>query len=187
MTFALENFDINWRRILIQGALLLVFGFNMVLASIFKMNTMVLGAMEFSWLPLSGMIILLLGLQECTEAFFSKISREFHQNLQVGILDTVIGALIVLSVSDMPDRLSLMIASFLIVRGSVRVILIFALKLTQSLPTFLCGITSIIFGILLFLKWPTQDAWFISLALNAEITFRGWAMIMFALWVRKRG
>ncbi|MGR9037769.1 MAG: hypothetical protein ACU83O_14475, partial [Gammaproteobacteria bacterium] len=68
--------------------MLLLIGSNLVLASVFKVNTMLLGAMEFSWLPLSGMIIFFLGLQECMEAFFSKISREFHQNLQVGILDT---------------------------------------------------------------------------------------------------
>jgi len=185
-TFSSENFDVNWRRILIQGIFLLLIGFNLAMASIFKSDTMVLSASEFSWLPLSGMIILFLGLQECMEAFFSKISREFHQNLQVGILDTVTGALIVLSVSDLPARLSLMIASFLIVRGSVRIVLIFALKLTQSLPTFLCGVISILFGILLFLKWPTEEAWFISLALNTEIAFRGWAMIMFASWVKKR-
>ena len=185
-TFSSENFDVNWRRILIQGIFLLLIGFNLAMASIFKSDTMVLSASEFSWLPLSGMIILFLGLQECMEAFFSKISREFHQNLQVGILDTVTGALIVLSVSDLPARLSLMIASFLIVRGSVRIVLIFALRLTQSLPTFLCGVISILFGIMLFLKWPTQEAWFISLALNTEIAFRGWAMIMFASWVKKR-
>jgi uncharacterized membrane protein HdeD (DUF308 family) len=185
-TFSTENFDVNWRRILIQGIFLLLIGFNLAMASIFKSDTMVLSASEFSWLPLSGIIILLLGIQECMEAFFSKISREFHQNLQVGILDTVTGALIVLSVSDLPARLSLMIASFLIVRGSVRIVLIFALKLTQSLPTFLCGVISILFGILLFLKWPTEEAWFISLALNTEIAFRGWAMIMFASWVKKR-
>ncbi|MGR8953293.1 MAG: hypothetical protein ACU83V_12895 [Gammaproteobacteria bacterium] len=147
---------------------------------------MLLGAMEFSWLPLSGMIIFFLGLQECMEAFFSKISREFHQNLQVGILDTVTGALIVSSVSDLPDRLGLLISSFLIVRGSVRIVLIFALRLAQSLPTFLFGVISILFGLLLFLKWPTQEAWFLSLALNTEIAFRGFSMILFALWVKKR-
>jgi uncharacterized membrane protein HdeD (DUF308 family) len=185
-TFSSENFEVNWLRIFIQGILLMLIGFNMALASIFHVNAVVLNAKEFSWLPLSGLIVLFLGLQECTEALFSKISREFHQNLQVGILDTVTGALIILSISGLPERLSLMLASFLIVRGSVRIVLNFTLKLPQPLLTLLFGVISIVFGICLLFEWPTTEAWFTSLALNTEIAFRGWAMMMFALWVKRR-
>jgi uncharacterized membrane protein HdeD (DUF308 family) len=185
-TFSSENFEVNWLRIFVQGALLLLIGFNMALASVFHVNAVVLNASEFSWLPVSGLIILFLGLQECMAALFSKTSREFLQNLQVGILDTVTGALIILSISGLPERLSLMIASFLIVRGSVRIVLNFTLKLPQPLLTLSFGVISIVFGIFLLLEWPTTEAWFTSLALNTEIAFRGWSMMMFALWVKRR-
>lgn len=184
--FSSENFAVGWRRLLFQGVLLIVIGVMVATSSVLNSEAVVLAAKEFSWLPLTGIIICALGLQECLEAFFSKISREFHQNLQVGILDTVIGALIFLSVSGEPQRLSLMIAAFLIVRGSVRVSLVHALGLPQSRSTTLFGLISIVLGILLFFQWPTTQSWFMSLSLNIEIAFRGWSMMMFALWVRKR-
>jgi len=57
-----------------------------------------------------------LGLLECLDAALAKETRDFLQNLQVGCLDTVIGAMIILSVTEELSRLSMMIATFLIVR-----------------------------------------------------------------------
>jgi hypothetical protein len=57
-----------------------------------------------------------LGLLECLDTALAKETRDFLQNLQVGCLDTVIGAMIILSVTEGLSRLSMMIATFLIVR-----------------------------------------------------------------------
>jgi uncharacterized membrane protein HdeD (DUF308 family) len=146
-----------------------------------------MSAREFSWLPVGGLVLFFLGLEECVEAFFAKAaSREFHQNLQVGILDTVVGGLIVFSISDGPQRLSLMIAAFLIARGAVRISLAQVLRLPHAASTSFCGIISIIFGILICFEWPSNEGWFLSLCLNMEIAFRGWAMIMFGLWIKRK-
>ena len=171
-SFSSENFAVNWRRLLLQGILIMVIGVTVALSSVLKADAVVLAAKEYSWLPLTGIIIFVLGLQECLEAFFAKISREFHQNLQVGLLDTVIGALIFLSVSGEPQRLGMMIAAFLIVRGSVRISLVHALGLPQALSTTVFGAISIILGLSLFFEWPTTQAWYMSLCLNIEIAFR---------------
>jgi len=141
---------------------------------------------EFSWLPMSGILIFALGLLVCLDALLAKEQRDVIQNLQVGVLDTVVGALIFLSVSGTIYRLSLMIAAFLIVRGIVRVILAYALELPHKISTSMAGVVSIMFGFLIFQEWPTPDGWFISLGLNIEIAFRGWTGITFALWVRKQ-
>jgi uncharacterized membrane protein HdeD (DUF308 family) len=45
---------------------------------------------------------------------------------------------------------------------------------------------SVILGILICFEWPTNEGWFLSLSLNIEIAFRGWAMIMFSLWLKKK-
>lgn len=184
--FPQEKFALSWWRFLLQGLLIMLVGVAAVLSSLVNANVGVISALEFPWLPLIGIIILLLGLQELLEAFFSKVTREFHQNLQVGILDTVIGALIILSGSGDYQRLGMMVAAFLIVRGSVRIALVRALGLPHAISTSLFGLISVVFGLLLFFEWPTAGAWFISLSLSVEVTFRGWAMMMFGLWVRKR-
>lgn len=184
--FRVEQYKISWQRILIEGTTILVLGCLLALSSFFKMDAIIMSAKEFSWLPLSGMIILLLGLTECLEAYNAKASREFHQNLQVGILDAVIGGLIIFSVSDLPQRISMMIAAFLIVRGLVRIVLARSLHLPHPVSTSICGLVSILLGFCISFKWPADEGWFLSLALNIEIAFRGWAMIMFALWLRNK-
>jgi len=184
--FSYDRFEMDWRRLLMQGAIVLCTGITLALASVLNPHAIVLSARHLSWLPLSGMIILALGLLECLDAFLAKESRDFLQNLQVGVLDAVIGGLIILSVAEDPVRFSMMIAAFLIVRGIVRIILVFALRLPQTVSTSLGGLAAIIMGFMILLEWPTAEGWFVSLCLNIEIAVRGWAIMMFALWVRRQ-
>lgn len=185
-SFQEKDIALSWKRLLVQGVIIMLLGQILSLSSLLKTDTIIMSARGFSWLPVAGLVIFILGLQECLEAFFAKDSREFHQNLQVGILDTVVGGLIVFSVSDEPQRLSLMIAAFLITRGAVRIALVQALRLPHIVSTSLCGIVSIVSGVLICFEWPVNEGWFLSLCLNLEIAFRGWAIIMFGLWVKKR-
>jgi uncharacterized membrane protein HdeD (DUF308 family) len=184
--FSYERFESDWRRLLVQGALIVLTGATLAMASALNPNAVVLTARFLSWLPASGMVILSLGLLECLDAALAKETRDFLQNLQVGVLDAVIGGLIILSVTEDPSRLSMMIATFLIVRGIVRITLVHALKLPHTLATSMGGLISIIMGFLLWKQWPTAEGWFISLCLNTEIAVRGWAMMTFALWIRSQ-
>ncbi|MCK5120496.1 MAG: hypothetical protein KAQ91_00860 [Methylococcales bacterium] len=181
-----EGFDVDWRRLMVQWVIIMLAGIFMALASVVNSDAVILSAREFSWLPMSGMIIFMLGLLECLDAFLAKEQRDVIQNLQVGVLDTVIGILIISSVSGVASRLGMMISAFLIVRGIVRIALAYALDLPLKVSTSIVGIISVILGVLIFQEWPTSDAWFMSLCLNIEIAFRGWAGISFALWVRKQ-
>jgi uncharacterized membrane protein HdeD (DUF308 family) len=182
--FSYDRFEMDWRRLLVQGALIVLTGATLAMASALNPDAMVMTARHLSWLPVSGMVILSLGLLECLDAALAKETRDFLQNLQVGVLDAVIGGLIILSVTEEPTRLSMMIATFLIVRGIVRMTLAYALRLPHTLATSLGGLVSIIMGFLIWMEWPVGEGWFISLCLNTEIAIRGWAMMTFALWVR---
>lgn len=184
--FRLRKMKLDWRRFIIQGIIIMFVGALMSLASVVNPDAIILSARGFSWLPASGMFIILLGIIGCFEALFAKEQREFLQNLQVGVLDMVVGTLMILSFAGTLSRLSIMISAFLIVRGIVRIILVYSLKLPYKLSTVTGGVISIILGILVFQEWPTSEGWFISLCLNIEITFRGWAVISFALWVKKQ-
>ncbi len=185
-SFEDESYSISWIRLFIQGLILLGVGITFAISSVMNTDAVIMSAREFSWLPAAGLIIFILGLQEILDAFITKIPREFLQNLQVGILDAAVGGLIVFSVSDSPQRLSLMIAAFLIVRGTVRIVLAQALNLPNAVLTSFFGVVSITFGFLISFEWPTDQGWFLSLCLTVEIAFRGWAMMMFGFWVRKR-
>lgn len=181
-----EGFEMDWRRLIIQGFFIMLAGISMALASIVNPEGVILSAMGFSWLPVSGMILIILGLLECLDAFLAKEQRDVIQNMQVGVLDIVIGILIVGSISGIVSRITMMIAAFLIVRGIIRIFFVYALKLPHKLTTLIAGGIAIIMGILLSQEWPTAEGWFVSLCLNIEIAFRGWAVISFALWVRQQ-
>ncbi len=175
----------DWRRLLTQGIITLVMGVLMALASIANPDVLILSARGFSWLPVSGMFLLLLGIIGCLEAFFAKEQREVVQNLHVGVLEMVVGGLTVLSISGTVSRLSIMIAAFLMIKGIIRIAFVNKLKLPHKVSTAIGGIVSLLLGILVFKEWPTAEGWFVSFCLNVEIAFRGWAVISFALWVKK--
>jgi len=181
-----EGFEMDWRRLMLQWIIIMLLGILMVLASLVNSSAIVLSAKGFSWLPVSGLFIFSLGLVECLDAALAKRQRDVLQNLQVGVLDTVVGALIILGISGDLSRISMMIAAFLIVRGLVRIALVYALNLPFKFSTSMVGIISVILGILVFQQWPSDEGWFISLCLSIEITFRGWAGISFALWIRQQ-
>ncbi len=181
-----EGFDMDWRRLIVQGVITLMVGVFIGAISALSPDIMVFHIRGFSLLPLSGLFLLMLGLLECLDAFLAKTQRDVIQNLQVGVLDAVIGTLTILSVSGNVSRLSMMISAFLIVRGIVRIIFVFSLKLPNKVSTAIGGLVSVILGILVFQEWPTAEGWFVSMCLSIEIAFRGWAGISFALWVKKQ-
>ena len=57
-----EGFDMDWRRLLVQWSIIMFLGVFMALASVINPDAIVLSAREFSWLPMSGMLIFALGL-----------------------------------------------------------------------------------------------------------------------------
>ncbi|XSG84646.1 MAG: HdeD family acid-resistance protein [Methylohalobius sp. ZOD2] len=179
-----DRYHSEWWRVLMQGGFIALTGIVLALASAFRPDSVILLAYGFSWLPLGGMVILAMGLLECLDAYFAHHQRDFLQNLQVGVLDTVVGGMIVFNVTPEPAQLSLLIAAFLIVRGIVRTVLAYALRLPQTVSTAIGGVVSIILGILVWSKWTSAEGWLLALCLSLEIAFRGWAMMMFALWVR---
>jgi uncharacterized membrane protein HdeD (DUF308 family) len=180
-----HQFDMNWQRQCVQGGIILMTGFTFALASVLQSEAVIMSATYYSWLPVCGIIILALGVVEYLDAFFAKEQRDFFQNLHIGTLDTVTGSLIILSIPETLSRLSLMIAAFLIMRGIVRISLVWALRLPQTILTSVTGFISIVAGIMLWLEWPNSEGWFLSLCLSVEIAFRGWAMIMFGVWLKK--
>lgn len=184
--FQAERFEMDWRRLIAQGLVIMLIGITLILLCIVRSHVIILSAKGLSWLPASGMVVLALGVVECLDAFLAKETRDFLQNLQVGVLDLVIGGMIVFSVAEEAERFSLMIASYLVARGIVRITLIYAMQLPRAALSSVGGFISIVMGFMIWMEWPSNDGWFMSLCLNIEIAVRGWVVIVFALWVKKQ-
>jgi uncharacterized membrane protein HdeD (DUF308 family) len=123
-------------------------------------------------------------LLECFDALIAKELKDFFLNLQNGILDVVVASLLMLSSGDDPQRLSLLIAAFLIIKGAFRIMLSYAINSANITATRIGSGVSILLGLLIWMQWPSSAGWFLAFCLSVEIALRGWAVITLALWLQ---
>jgi uncharacterized membrane protein HdeD (DUF308 family) len=179
-----EYVGTDWRRLLIRGSLMLLIGVGLVIATIFKPDVIIMQVRDFSWLPVCGFVVLAVGLLECFDAAIAKKMEDFFLNLQNGVLDVVVAGLIIFSIGDDPARLSFLITAFLIIKGIFRIVLAHVTHIPNIVSTTIGAVVTIILGGLIWLEWPSPAGWFLAFCLSAEIGLRGWALMMFAFWVK---
>jgi uncharacterized membrane protein HdeD (DUF308 family) len=180
----LEHFGTDWRRLLLRGSLMLLIGVSLVAGTVFKPDVMIMQVRDLSWLPVCGFVVLTVGLLECFDAFMAKELTDFFLNLQMGVLDVVVAALIIFNIGDDPARLSLLITAFLMIKGISRITLAYVTQIPNIVSTSVCAVVSIILGLLIWLEWPSSAGWFLAFCLSAEIALRGWALMMFGFWIK---
>ncbi len=134
-----------------------------------------------SWVPVIGAIVLLVGILRCTDGFSSETAQGFLFNMQGGILDIVVGFLVLFSTNGDGDvnNLNLLIVGYLLTQGLYRNILLSFAEIRNPLPNRITGLVSIILGIMIWNDWPTS-LWFIAFSLSVDIGFRGWVLIVMA-------
>jgi uncharacterized membrane protein HdeD (DUF308 family) len=179
----LQHTGISWWRYSIRGAAMLCLGVILILLTIFKPDVMLFHARDTSWLPLCGVVVLIIGFLECFDTLIAKESKDFFLNLQNALLDVVVAGLLVFSSGDDPARVSLLIAGFLIIKGAYRIVLSYAIQNTNITFARAGAGVSILLGILIFMQWPTSAAWFLAFCLSAEIALRGLGIITFSMWL----
>lgn len=144
-----ERFGMDWRRVLFRGAMTCLIGFSLALAALFNPEASLLHAREFSWLPAGGFVVLIVGLLECLDAAIAKEPRDFFLHLQNGILDGVVGGLMVFSVGDEPARVSLLVAAFLMIKGLFRIVLARSMRVGPPASSWVVGGVSVFLGALI--------------------------------------
>lgn len=179
-----ERFGTDWRRLLVRGATMFSIGAVLGLASLSNPDATLMYAAGYSWLPAAALVVLAVGLLECLDAAFAREQRDFFLHLQNGVLDVIVGGMIAFSVDADPARLALLIAAFLMVKGVVRMTLARAMQLPHKTSTMLGAGVSFLLGFLIWREWRSPAAWALAASLSAEISLRGWALMMFAFWLK---
>ncbi len=160
-----------------RGVVMLILGGVIAAFCIIAPNVYMLGE-HFSWVPAAGVMVFLVGILRCIDALTSKSVQGYLLDMQGGILDLVIGFLVLFSINDNPDNLNLLIVGYMITQGIFRNVLISAANIQNPFSSRITGIISILLGTLIWLDWPTSAPWFLALSLSIDISFRGWALIM---------
>lgn len=167
-----------------RGIAMLIFGGGIATFCIIAPNVYMLGE-HFSWIPVTGVIIFLIGFLRCIDAFISESVQGYLLNMQGGILDVVFGLLVLFGINEEPDNLRLLIVGYLVTQGIFRNVLLSAANISNPISSRITGIISIILGLLIWIDWPASAPWFLALSLSVDISFRGWALIMLASALKK--
>lgn len=140
---------------------------------------------SFSWIPVIGVIVLLVGVFRCIDAFIAITPQGFLLNIQGGVMDIVVGFLVLFGISGEPDDLNLLIVGYMITQGIYRNIILSVARIPNPVSNRITGAISIILGILIWVDWPTSAPWFLALSLSVDVCFRGWALIVLASSLKK--
>lgn len=140
---------------------------------------------SFSWIPVIGIVVVLVGIFRCIDALGTISAQGFLVNMQGGVLDIVVGLLVLFSINGEHTDLHLLAVCYLVSQGIYRNILLSVAKTPNPLSNRITGLISIIFGILIWSDWPTAAPWFIAFSLSVDVSFRGWALIVLASSLKK--
>jgi uncharacterized membrane protein HdeD (DUF308 family) len=133
---------------------------------------------------LFGWFLIVTGVMEVVSAVWARRWTGFFLHLLAGILDGIIGLLIVTHPGAALLGLTLLLAAFFMVGGVYRLITALMLQLPNWGWAALGGFVTLLLGILLWVEWPWSAFWFIGLCVGIEMLFRGWAWVMLALTIR---
>jgi len=178
-TIELMQFSSRPRWYTIRGAGMILFGIVIAFLCITSPEVYILSA-NFSWVPVVALCVILVGALRCIDAFSTFSAQGFLVNMQGGILDVVVGFLVLLGINGQPEDLHLLIVGYLLSQGIYRNVVLTVAKIPNPLSNRITGVISIILALLIWLDWPTSAPWFLALSLSIDIGFRGWALIVLA-------
>ena len=173
------------RMFIFRGAMMVVLGLLLVVLTVIAPNVKMLGE-SASWLPISSILLLVVGILRCVDAFTSDRKSLFFMNMQGGLIDAVCGFIILTSIHEEAVTLGLLIAAYLLIQGLSRIIVTFSLAIPNPTSIRIGGFISVLLGIMAWMNWPFSALWFLSIALSIDITNRGWALIFYAYSVKKQ-
>ena len=168
--------------IYIRGFFMLIVGGIISIGSLLAPDVYILSGSN-AWLPIAALILLAVGILEFLDTYISRHTHRFIVNLQFAVMDTVFGSMILFGLSHSADRMSMLVAAFLLVKGLFRLISASAGKFPHAKSTITCGLISLFLGFLVWIQWPSSSPGFLSFCLSLEIALRGWALLSFASWL----
>ena len=169
----------------IRGTVMIFIGGAIASLCIVAPKVYMLGE-NFSWLPVVGVVVLIVGVLRCLDALSTETAQGFLVNMQGGVLDIVVGILVLFSINGHPDDLHLLIVGYMVSQGIYRNIILSVAKIPNPMSNRITGFISIILGMLIWIDWPTSATWFLALSLSVDVSFRGWALIVLASAIKKQ-
>lgn len=163
---------------------LLALGIVLILLGVIALGS--LPFMTAAYVLYLGFLLILSGIVCGIQAFRTRQWSGFFLALLTGILDVVVGFLMVTHVGETAAIMTLLLAMFFFVGGLFRIVASLVLRFPQWGISLLAGFVTLLLGVSIWRQWPLSSFWVIGLFLGVELLFRGWSLVMLALAVRPR-
>lgn len=172
---ALSEVRKHWGWYLVLGIALIVIGLYCVYAEGITtvVSVLVLGA-----------ILFVAGIFRIIGAFMTRGAGHIILTLLVGVLDIIVGLMLMEHPALSALTITLFVAALLVFAGVFRFFSALWLQMPQYGWIALSGVISIILGILLWVQWPISAIWFIGYAVGLSFVFEGIAFTSLALRLR---
>jgi uncharacterized membrane protein HdeD (DUF308 family) len=165
----------QWGWYLTLGIVLIASG---ILAIIYQGTATVASVVVF------GVLLIIAGATHLIAAFQSRGAGHVPLLLLIGLLDLVVGWIIVQHPDAGALTLTLLLAALFVFTGIYQ----FVAALWLQLPNYgwyaLSGIISFVLGVMLWMQWPVSAVWFIGFAVGVYFVFAGVAWTAFAVKIR---
>jgi uncharacterized membrane protein HdeD (DUF308 family) len=172
---ALEELHRHWLRFLLLGLLLITLGTVGIAAS---------GLLTLASVLLVGWLLLIGGAAAAVHALWARRWGGFFVQLIFGVLNLVVGWIMITRPGIAALSLTLLLGVSLVVQGVFRTAAALAAQADRRWWLLLSGLASLVLGILIWSEWPVSGVWVIGLFVGIDLLLYGWWLVTLALSVR---
>jgi uncharacterized membrane protein HdeD (DUF308 family) len=131
-----------------------------------------------------GILLLAAGVVQIANAILARGWRPFFLHLMAGVLDLIVGGLMIERPLMAAEVLTLILAVSFVAGGSLRIAYVLLERFAGWPWVLVNGIIALLLGLLIWRQWPTSTLWVIGLLVGIELVFSGWTWVMMAVAVR---
>jgi uncharacterized membrane protein HdeD (DUF308 family) len=148
-------------------------------AIIYDNTATVISVVVFGWM------LMFAGFVQIGHAFQVRYWSGFFLYLLDGIIRATVGALLVLYPGSGAQALTLVLAFYFVAGGLFKTFGSMVLQFPGWGWSVASGLVSVTLGVMLATAWPSSSTWFIGLAVGIDLILYGWALVMFAVAIKK--
>jgi uncharacterized membrane protein HdeD (DUF308 family) len=163
----------HWRLFLAEGLFFIVLGLLAILVPHIFSVVMVI---FLGWLILFG------GVVQMARALLFSNMPGFGLWLAMGVLQIILGYLLIAKPIAGVVTLTMLITLFFAVEGTVKIMLAFTMRPLANWRFMLfSGMTALIFAVIVWISWPETAHWLLGLLLGINMVFMGWSLVRISL------
>jgi uncharacterized membrane protein HdeD (DUF308 family) len=168
----------NWGWYVLLGVCLVILGVIAIGSPLAMALTTTVAVVLFGCLLMVG------GVLQAVMGVWERRWSGFFLDLLAGLLDLVVGFIIIANPGLAEVVLTLFIALWLMFGGLFRIVVAFTVPFHHRVWLGLGGVIELVLGIMILNRWPGSSFWVIGLFIGIDLIFRGWALVMLGLTAR---